>query len=92
MGSITKRRADKSPSTKTNIHGASRFATEVDADFMVQLWSSNCLRVQITLFESFGAKLAVQERYNQSLFRRAHSHSLRGIAVRPLPCNYYVIQ
>jgi hypothetical protein len=92
MGSITKRRADKSPSTKTNIHGASRFATEVDADFMVQLWSSNCLRVQITLFESFGAKLAVQERYNQSLFHRALSHSLRGIAVRPLPCNYYVIQ
>jgi hypothetical protein len=42
------------------------------------------------LFESFGAKLAVQERYNQSLFHRVLP--VRGIAVRTLPCNYYVIQ
>jgi len=47
---------------------------------------------QITLFDSFGAKLAVQERYNQSLFHRAISRSLQGVAERPLPCNYNVIQ
>ena len=38
------------------------------------------------------AKLAVQERYNQSLFHRVLSGSLQGIAERPLPCNYIVIQ
>jgi len=37
-------------------------------------------------------KLAVQERYKLRLFLRLPSRSLRGIAVRPLPCNYYVIQ
>jgi hypothetical protein len=47
---------------------------------------------QITLFENFGAKLAVQERYNQSLFHRALSRSLQGVAERPLPYNYNVIQ
>jgi hypothetical protein len=40
----------------------------------------------------FGAKFAVQERYNQNLFLRVLSGPLQGIAVRPLPCNYYVIQ
>ena len=39
-----------------------------------------------------GSRLAVQGRYNQSLFLRVLSRSLQGIAVRPLPCNYYVIQ
>src|SRR5260370_13110315 len=36
-------------------------------------------------------KLAVQERYNQSLHLGVSSRSLQGIAERPLPCNYYVI-
>src|SRR6267143_1444879 len=36
-------------------------------------------------------KLAVQERYNQSLFHVALSRSLQGVAERPLPCNYNVI-
>jgi hypothetical protein len=36
------------------------------------------------LFESFGSKLAVQERYNQSPFLRVLSGSSHGIAVRPL--------
>ncbi len=39
-----------------------------------------------------GSKLAVQGRYNQRLFLHVLSGSLQGIAVRPLPCNYYVIQ
>ena len=39
-----------------------------------------------------GLKFAVQERYNQSLFLRVLSGPLQGIAVRPLPCNYYVFQ
>ena len=37
------------------------------------------------------SKLAVQERYNQSRFLGVLLRSLQGIAVRPLPCNYYVI-
>jgi hypothetical protein len=37
------------------------------------------------------SKLAVQERYNQSLFHRVLNRSLQGIAERPLPCNYNVI-
>jgi len=40
----------------------------------------------------FGARLAVQGRYNVSLFHRVLSRSLQGIAERPLPCNYNVIQ
>src|SRR5713101_4958769 len=34
-------------------------------------------------------KLAVQGRYNQSLCLRVSSCSLQGVAVRPLPCNYF---
>jgi hypothetical protein len=41
------------------------------------------------LFESFGAKLAVQERYNESSFFMVLSCSLQGVAERPLPCNYF---
>jgi hypothetical protein len=37
-------------------------------------------------------KLAVQERYNQNSFLSVSSRSLHGIAERPLPCNYNVIQ
>jgi hypothetical protein len=47
---------------------------------------------QTHFFESFGSKLEVQGRYNQSLFHRALRCSLQGLAVRPLPCNYNVIQ
>ena len=43
------------------------------------------------VFRPFGSKLAVQGRYNQNLFLRVLSGPLQGIAVRPLPCNYYVI-
>jgi hypothetical protein len=43
-------------------------------------------------FRPFGSKLAVQGRYNQNPFHRVLSGSLQGIAMRPLPCNYYVIQ
>ena len=39
-----------------------------------------------------GQKLAVQEPYTLSSFLRLPNRSLQGIAVRPLPCNYYVIQ
>jgi hypothetical protein len=49
-------------------------------------------RAKISGTHTFGSKLAVQERYNQSLFHRVLSGSLQGIAVRPLPCNYNVIQ
>jgi hypothetical protein len=37
-------------------------------------------------------KLPVQERYNQGLFFCVLSGSVQGIAGRPLPCNYNVIQ
>jgi hypothetical protein len=51
-----------------------------------------CQDRQITLFQSFGSRLAVQERYNESSFFRVLSCSLQGVALRPLPCNYNVIQ
>ena len=35
---------------------------------------------------------AVQERYKVIPFLNVLSCSLQGIAERPLPCNYYVIQ
>jgi len=38
------------------------------------------------------SKLAVQERYNQEMRLSVSSCSLQGIAERPLPCNYNVIQ
>ena len=44
-------------------------------------------RARISGTPPFGSKLAVQGRYNQSLFHRVLSRSLQGIAVRPLPCN-----
>ncbi len=40
----------------------------------------------------FIQKLAVQERYNQKVFLAVILRSLQGIAERPLPCNYNVIQ
>jgi hypothetical protein len=39
-----------------------------------------------------GSKLAVQEQYKLSTFLRLLNRSLQGIAERPLPCNYNVIQ
>jgi hypothetical protein len=44
------------------------------------------------VFRTFGSKLAVQGRYNQKPFHHVLSRSLQGIAERPLPCNYNVIQ
>ena len=38
------------------------------------------------------SKLAVQGRYNMGLFSSVLTGSLQGIAERPLPCNYNVIQ
>jgi len=38
------------------------------------------------------SKLAVQERYNKKMRLSVSSCSLQGIAERPLPCNYNVIQ
>jgi DNA-binding NarL/FixJ family response regulator len=38
------------------------------------------------------SKLAVQGRYNQNPFLSVSSRSLQGIAERPLPCDYNVIQ
>jgi|ERR1700722_8587639 len=40
----------------------------------------------------FGAKLAVQGRYNVGVSSSDLTGSLQGIAERPLPCNYNVIQ
>ena len=40
----------------------------------------------------FAPKLAVQGRYNLNLFLSVLTGSLQGIAERPLPCNYNVIQ
>jgi len=37
-------------------------------------------------------KLAVQGRYNLNLFLGVLTRSLQGVAERPLPCNYNVIQ
>jgi hypothetical protein len=36
--------------------------------------------------------LAVQRRYNINLFLSVLTGSLSGVAERPQPCNYYVIQ
>ena len=51
---------------------------------------------QISQFSGFPCqKLAVQGRYNMgvfSLFSSVLTGSLQGIAERPLPCNYNVIQ
>src|SRR4029077_7672093 len=38
------------------------------------------------------SKLAVQGRYNMGVFSSVLTGSLQGIAERPLPCNYNVIQ
>jgi len=51
-----------------------------------------CQDRQITFFQSFGSRLAVQERYNEGSFFRVLHCSLQGVALRPLPCNYNVIQ
>ena len=48
--------------------------------------------VRASFFQAFGSRLAVQERYNESSFFRIPSRCLQGVALRPLPCNYNVIQ
>ena len=48
-----------------------------------------------TISQFFGfplSKLAVQGRYNMDVFSSVLAGSLQGIAERPLPCNYNVIQ
>jgi hypothetical protein len=51
-----------------------------------------CQDRQITFFQSFASRLAVQERYNENSFLTVLCCSLQGVALRPLPCNYNVIQ
>ena len=51
-----------------------------------------CQDRQVTFFQSFGSRLAVQERYNESSLFTVPSCSLQGVALRPLPCNYNVVQ
>ena len=56
-----------------------------------RLKSSLCFIAEIAkspLFQSFGSRLAVQERCNESSFFMVLSCSLQGVALRPLPCNY----
>jgi hypothetical protein len=49
-------------------------------------------RLKSSVIRPFASKLAVQGRYNLRLCLYVLSGSLQGVAVRPLPCNYYVIQ
>jgi hypothetical protein len=46
----------------------------------------------LRFFPNSGSKLAVQRRYNLTVFLCVLSGSLQGVAERPLPCNYNVIQ
>ncbi len=46
---------------------------------------------QAPTFRPLAPKLAVQGRYNLSLYLCVSSCSLQGVAERPLPCNYNVI-
>jgi hypothetical protein len=59
-------------------------------------WARNRLcaflpRSQITLFQSFGSKLAIQTIHRASV-PSSSLLLLAGITVRPVPCNYNVIQ
>ena len=47
---------------------------------------------QITFFQSFGSKLAIHRRYTERRFLCILYRYLQGITVRPVPCNYNVIQ
>jgi hypothetical protein len=49
-------------------------------------------KILVAFSDPISSKLAVQKRNNQSPFFRVLSGSLHGIAERPLPCNYNVIQ
>ena len=55
-----------------------------------------CVFVQgsrdLPVFRLPAPKLAVQRRYNLNLFLGVLTGSLQGVAERPLPCNYNVIQ
>src|ERR1700732_2443350 len=50
------------------------------------------LKIDLPVFRLHLPKLAVQGRCNQNWFLGVSSRSLQGIAERPLPCNYNVIQ
>jgi hypothetical protein len=47
---------------------------------------------QITFFQSFASDLAIHRRYTVCRFLRTPYCYLQGITVRPVPCNYNVIQ
>ena len=47
---------------------------------------------QITFFQSFASELAIHRRYTVCRFLRTPYRDLKGITVRPVPCNYNVIQ
>jgi len=50
---------------------------------------SNCAQA---FSHSFGSKLAIHGRYTECRFLCILYRYLRGITVRPVPCNYNVIQ
>src|ERR1700685_199611 len=47
---------------------------------------------QTALFRTLWSRLAAQGRYNLNRFLGVLRRSLQGVAERPLPCNYHVIQ
>jgi hypothetical protein len=47
---------------------------------------------QITFFPSFGSQLAMHRRYTEHPLPCAPYGSLQGVTVRPVLCNYVVIQ
>ena len=47
---------------------------------------------QAPVFQSFGPQLAIHRRYTERPFLCVPYCYLQGITVRPVPCNYYVIQ
>jgi hypothetical protein len=47
---------------------------------------------QAPVFRSFGPKLTIHRRYTERPLLRVPYGSVQGVTVRPVPCNYYVIQ
>jgi hypothetical protein len=71
---------------------ADTFATDWNDPALLRHFALRSQHRRSPCFESFGSELAIHRRYTERRFLGIPYCYLQGITVRPVPCNYNVIQ
>jgi len=87
MSAVKSRASGSSVGKNSTVQSQSSSSRQYGSESSLLLVSKTVSRLS-----DFLQKLAVQGRYNMDVFSSILTGSLQGIAERPLPCDYNVIQ